>query len=540
MMCPEGVRATRNTYLLTPDQYFLVCRTCEACQRRTDRLYPNGLTQARSKIFKGKPTSGQTFEGVLALVVTWNTGSYIARLLAVKTKARATALEESNQVRNHALESVRRATADAAAAAADAAAAALAYAPAAPAVLFTGSVGGAGGGVDIVSGGGSKGSKGLSGLAAALHKARGKGGIGGIGARMCCLTSSSAGVAAAAAVVATLAAPAPAWEQGRVPEPPSTLPMTFIGGHGDGSGGGCDTDDNQPPPLPGPPGGVGGGSAGSRLHAVAELADLRSIFLPRIAIQALSTAGSGGPGTGGDLHHNRALNAMYASRGAVIRMCLGDGHYQVAELTGGALARFALGHQAVMPVLRLINNDGHMQEQLHNLGAMSNSQPSQCEWDSYVNGKAGTSPPSLCLSHVAAVSDSLRQVFRECGSGGGSGDAMGMNSHIRRPSHSTRGPTTHGEGGWLPFPHAAFGGGDRDRNLNRNDDRGDNPLDTVRKFSVTQRIGGGGSGGRGGSGNHHGNADWGNADWGGGGGGGGGGRQSQVVPSAHPTVKSAH
>ena len=168
MMCPEGVRATRNTYLLTPDQYFLVCRTCEACQRRTDRLYPNGLTQARSKIFKGKPTSGQTFEGVLALVVTWNTGSYIARLLAVKTKARATALEESNQVRNHALESVRRATADAAAAAA----AALAYAPAASAVLSTGSVGGAGGGVDIVSGGGSKGSKGLSGLAAAPQGAR--------------------------------------------------------------------------------------------------------------------------------------------------------------------------------------------------------------------------------------------------------------------------------------------------------------------------------------------------------------------------------
>jgi predicted nucleic acid-binding Zn finger protein len=208
MMCPEGVRATRNTYLLTPDQYFLVCRTCEACQRRTDRLYPNGLTQARSKIFKGKPTSGQTFEGVLALVVTWNTGSYIARLLAVKTKARATALEESNQVRNHALESVRRATADAAAADAAAAAAALAYAPAAPAVLSTGSVGGAGGGGGTVSGGGSKG---LSGLAAALHKARGKDGIGGMGARMCGRTSSSAVVAAAAVAVATLAAPAPAW-----------------------------------------------------------------------------------------------------------------------------------------------------------------------------------------------------------------------------------------------------------------------------------------------------------------------------------------
>ena len=64
----------------------------------------------------------------------------------------------------------------------------------------------------------------------------------------------------------------------------------------------------------------------------------------------------------------------------------------------------------VHPVLRLIDDRDHVMEPPHSLGGVSNSEPSQREWDEYVaacHTVARHGPPPPRLGDVFVVRDAL-------------------------------------------------------------------------------------------------------------------------------------
>ena len=104
----------------------------------------------------------------------------------------------------------------------------------------------------------------------------------------------------------------------------------------------------------------------------------------------------------GDPKH--ALDALRSARGAIVRVGVGGGQYQVAELAGGAIPPASDGPGAgrVQPVFRTLDRAGRVSERPHQLGVVSNTPPSRHEWDAYVDAcvvgyKSGTGPPSVGL-----------------------------------------------------------------------------------------------------------------------------------------------
>ena len=91
--------------------------------------------------------------------------------------------------------------------------------------------------------------------------------------------------------------------------------------------------------------------------------------------------------SGFDGTQREALDALRAARGAIVRVGVGGGRYQVGELAGGALAPLADADAETgptHPVLRLIDERDQVAERAHSLGVISNSAPTRVEWDAYV------------------------------------------------------------------------------------------------------------------------------------------------------------
>eukprot|EP00982_Pelagococcus_subviridis_P003383 25596-Pelagococcus_subviridis.AAC.1 len=92
--------------------------------------------------------------------------------------------------------------------------------------------------------------------------------------------------------------------------------------------------------------------------APATLRDGCQIFLSRGRVHALCAAGPEGPGFGAGLDADVrfAMDALRDCRGAIVRVGVGGGQYQVAELAGGAPAGpNDPANSATQPVLRLID-----------------------------------------------------------------------------------------------------------------------------------------------------------------------------------------
>ena len=121
----------------------------------------------------------------------------------------------------------------------------------------------------------------------------------------------------------------------------------------------------------------------------------------------------GGTGSGKDV--DRALDALRAARGAIVRVGVGGGRYQVGELAGGALAPLADADAETgptHPVLRLIDERDQVAERAHSLGVISNSAPTRVEWDAYVAACRNGGLPAPRVGDVNAVRAALDRVFR--------------------------------------------------------------------------------------------------------------------------------
>ena len=204
----------------------------------------------------------------------------------------------------------------------------------------------------------------------------------------------------------------------------------------------------------------------------AALEDAATIFLSRAQVQQLCAAGPDGPAHSaaaaahassvpGDPKH--ALDALRSARGAIVRVGVGGGQYQVAELAGGAIPPASDGPGAgrVQPVFRTLDRAGRVSERPHQLGVVSNTPPSRHEWDAYVDAcvvgyKSGTGPPPPLVSDVETVRDTLDWTFR--GDNGGAGRLYDMppprdGGRGAPPQGWTRGGVA-AQGGWDPRDHA--------------------------------------------------------------------------------------
>jgi len=205
--------------------------------------------------------------------------------------------------------------------------------------------------------------------------------------------------------------------------------------------------------------------------APATLRDGCQIFLSRGRVHALCAAGPEGPGFGAGLDADVrfAMDALRDCRGAIVRVGVGGGQYQVAELAGGAPAGpNDPANSATQPVLRLIDGQtARVAERPHSLGVISNSEPSQREWDEYVDAceacaRARTGPPPPRVKDVATVRRAIERAFREhddreLGGGGGFRD------DVRQPPGGRGGggppPAAFGRSGWDDRGDRGGGGG---------------------------------------------------------------------------------
>ena len=110
-----------------------------------------------------------------------------------------------------------------------------------------------------------------------------------------------------------------------------------------------------PPPPRGP---APAQAPGPDRNATATLDEATTVFLSRSKIHQLCCVGPDGPGTGSGKDVDRALEALRQARGAIVRVGVGGGRYQVGELAGGAQAPLAdadTDQGPTHPVLRLID-----------------------------------------------------------------------------------------------------------------------------------------------------------------------------------------
>ena len=160
-----------------------------------------------------------------------------------------------------------------------------------------------------------------------------------------------------------------------------------------------------------------------------------TVFLSRSRIHQLCCFGPDGPGTGSGKDVDRALDALRAARGAIVRVGVGGGRYQVGELAGGALAPLAdtdAETGPTHPVLRLIDESDRVAERAHSLGVISNSAPTRTEWDAYVVACRNGGMPPPRVGDVNAVRGALDRVFR-VGEQVGFGALIGNVSRGRSP-----------------------------------------------------------------------------------------------------------
>jgi hypothetical protein len=111
---------------------------------------------------------------------------------------------------------------------------------------------------------------------------------------------------------------------------------------------------------------------------------------------------------------DRALEALRQARGAIVRVGVGGGRYQVGELAGGAQAPLAdadTDQGPTHPVLRLIDERDQVVERAHSLGVISNSAPTRAEWGAYVDACRNGGMPPPRVGDVEAVKAALDRVF---------------------------------------------------------------------------------------------------------------------------------
>ena len=168
--------------------------------------------------------------------------------------------------------------------------------------------------------------------------------------------------------------------------------------------------------------------------APAELDDSLSIFLSRNYLARLVCADSFGPApsnvdinqaTTSPAYDPRfAVDALRASRGAIVRLGVGPGVFEIAELAGGALPDSQKSKAANVILRAFDGRTGRVFERPYPLGDMSNTTPTLREWDTYVLGcqtAAATNkgPPPPRVGDVEQVRDALDWLFRLDGDGSG-------------------------------------------------------------------------------------------------------------------------
>ena len=166
-----------------------------------------------------------------------------------------------------------------------------------------------------------------------------------------------------------------------------------------------------PPPPRGPPPAQ---APGPDRNATATLDEATTVFLSRSKIHQLCCVGPDGPGTGSGKDVDRALEALRQARGAIVRVGVGGGRYQVGELAGGAQAPLAdadTDQGPTHPVLRLIDERDQVVERAHSLGVISNSAPTRAEWGAYVDACRNGGMPPPRVGDVEAVKAALDRVF---------------------------------------------------------------------------------------------------------------------------------
>ena len=166
-----------------------------------------------------------------------------------------------------------------------------------------------------------------------------------------------------------------------------------------------------PPPPRGP---APAQAPGPDRNATATLDEATTVFLSRSKIHQLCCVGPDGPGTGSGKDVDRALEALRQARGAIVRVGVGGGRYQVGELAGGAQAPLAdadTDQGPTHPVLRLIDERDQVVERAHSLGVISNSAPTRAEWGAYVDACRNGGMPPPRVGDVEAVKAALDRVF---------------------------------------------------------------------------------------------------------------------------------
>lgn len=192
------------------------------------------------------------------------------------------------------------------------------------------------------------------------------------------------------------------------------------------------------PPSGGPVGGVGtthGPFGRSAYHAPpsgrfkdralpADLDDAATIFLTRNDLARLVCADEFGPGpvnpdvgfvTNSLMYDPRfACESLRRARGAVVRLGVGQGVFQIAELAGGALpdGKTVCGGKTAVFILRAFDRSGRVFEQPANLGDLSNTVPALREWDTYLTAcqnaaERNNGPPPPRVGDVELVRDAL-------------------------------------------------------------------------------------------------------------------------------------
>ena len=166
-----------------------------------------------------------------------------------------------------------------------------------------------------------------------------------------------------------------------------------------------------PPPPRGP---APAQAPGPDRNATATLDEATTVFLSRSKIHQLCCVGPDGPGTGSGKDVDRALEALRQARGAIVRVGVGGGRYQVGELAGGAQAPLAdadTDQGPTHPVLRLIDERDQVVERAHSLGVISNSAPTRAEWGAYVDACRNGGMPPPRVGDVDAAKAALDRVF---------------------------------------------------------------------------------------------------------------------------------
>ena len=153
-------------------------------------------------------------------------------------------------------------------------------------------------------------------------------------------------------------------------------------------------------------------------------------------------------------------DALRSARGAIVRVGVGGGQYQVAELAGGAIPPASDGPGAGRG--SRVSNPRSRRSRFRatpSLGVVSNTPPSRHEWDAYVDAcvvgyKSGTDPPPL-------VSPTRLFAIRSTGRFAAITEARGAatcprpetveEAHRRKDG---RGGGVAAQGGWDPRDHA--------------------------------------------------------------------------------------